>query len=79
VAEENAEVVRHLWAAIEHEAGMPWPPGGREELDRQLRLDLCDEQIFRWAVVWTLRGGKALRAHGYASAADAFAAAGLKQ
>jgi ketosteroid isomerase-like protein len=144
---EKAEIVRRLWAAIEREPGTPWPPTRREELDRQLRLDLFDERIelrnppefpvadqyhghdgvrrwaievwevfselhhhveeiieggdgetvvsvqrtqgrmrhtglrntFRWAAVWTLRGGKVLRVHGYATKAQALEAAGLEQ
>jgi ketosteroid isomerase-like protein len=146
MSSKNVEIVRRLWAAIEREPGMPWPPGPRDELDRQLRLDLCDEQIeirnpaefpvadeyhghdgvrqwaievwevfselhheveeiievdgetvvsvqrtrgrmrhsdletsFRWAAVWTFRGGKALRAHGYMTKAQALEAAGLSR
>ena len=45
MSQENVEIVRSLWAALERDEGMPWPPTGRGELDRQLRLDLCDEQI----------------------------------
>ena len=30
-----------------------------------------------WAAVWTIRGGKALRAQGYRSKAEALEAAGL--
>ena len=37
----------------------------------QLRSD------FQWAAVWTIRDGKALRAQGYLSRAEALAAAGL--
>ena len=36
------------------------------------------EAKLKWAVVWTLRGGKALRAHGYLSKAEALEAAGLR-
>jgi ketosteroid isomerase-like protein len=32
-----------------------------------------------WAVVWTVRDGKALRAHGYLSKAEALEAAGLRE
>jgi ketosteroid isomerase-like protein len=35
------------------------------------------EARLKWAVVWTLRGGKALRARGYLSKAEALEAAGL--
>ncbi len=42
---ENVEVVRLMWAGLERDAGMPWPPAEPEELDRRLRLDLCDERI----------------------------------
>ena len=38
----------------------------------QLKTDL------RWAGVWTVRDGKALRAHGYMSKAEALEAAGLR-
>lgn len=144
---ENAQIVRRLWAAIETEPGVPWPPSGRDELDRRLRLDLCDERIeirnpaefpvaheyhghegvrqwaievwevfselhheieeiieaedgetlvsvqrtrgrmrhtdletnFQWGVVWTIRDGKALRAHGYLTKVQALEAAGLQQ
>jgi ketosteroid isomerase-like protein len=144
---ENAQIVRRLWAAIETEPGVPWPPFGRDELDRRLRLDLCDERIeirnpaefpvaheyhghegvrqwaievwevfselhheieeiieaedgetlvsvqrtrgrmrhtdletnFQWGVVWTIRDGKALRAHGYLTKVQALEAAGLQQ
>jgi ketosteroid isomerase-like protein len=147
MSQENAEIVRRLWAALEREPGMPWPRARGDELDRRLRLDLCHEQMeirnpaefpvaseyhghdgvrqwaievwevfselhheveeiieaedgetvvsvqrtqgrmshtglktnFQWAVVWTLRDGKALRAHGYVTKADALKAAGLEQ
>jgi ketosteroid isomerase-like protein len=36
------------------------------------------EAKLKWAVVWTPRGGKALRAHGYLSKAEALEAAGLR-
>ena len=42
---KNAEVVRALWADLKQERGEPWPPASRDELDRRLRLDLCDERI----------------------------------
>jgi ketosteroid isomerase-like protein len=45
MSEENVEIVRLMWAGLERDAGMPWPPAEPEELDRRLRLDLCDEQI----------------------------------
>lgn len=132
--EENVEVVRLLWAALERE-------------DMEAQLELCDERMeirnppefpvtgpFRghdgvrqwateiwevftdlhfeveeifeagdgetivsvqrtvgrmrhtqiktdvqWAGVWTVRGGKALRAHGYLSKAEALKAAGLRE
>jgi ketosteroid isomerase-like protein len=144
---ENVEIVRRLWAALDRDPGMPWPPAPGDELDRRLQLDLLDEQIeirnpaefpvaseyhghdgarqwaievwevfselhheveemievgdgetvvsvqrtqgrmrhtglktnFQWAAVWTVRDGKALRAHGYASKAQALKAAGLEQ
>jgi ketosteroid isomerase-like protein len=37
------------------------------------------EAKLRWAVVWTLRDGKAARAHGYLSTTQALEAAGLAQ
>jgi ketosteroid isomerase-like protein len=37
------------------------------------------EAKLRWAVVWTLRDGKAVRAHGYLSQAQALEAAGLRE
>jgi ketosteroid isomerase-like protein len=143
VATANSEVVRSLWATLDRDPGMPWPPGP-DEFERRMRLDLCDERIeiknpaefpvagdyhgheglrkwatevwevfsevhneleeiievdgetivtvqktrarmrhteletrFRWATVWTLRDGKALRAHGYVTKAQALEAAGL--
>ena len=134
MSEENVEVVRLLWAALE-----------REDIEAQ--LELCDEQMeirnppefpvtgpyhghngvrqwatenwevftnlrfeveeiieapddetlvsvqrtvgrmrhteipidVRWAGVWTVRNGKALRAHGYLSKAEALEAAGLSE
>jgi ketosteroid isomerase-like protein len=45
MSQENVEVVRCLWAGLERDSGMPWPPADRDELDRRLRLDLCDENI----------------------------------
>jgi ketosteroid isomerase-like protein len=45
MAQENVEIVRLMWAGLEREAGMPWPPAEPDELDRRLRLDLCDERI----------------------------------
>lgn len=39
----------------------------------QLKTDV------QWAAVWTIRGGKALRAHGYLSKAEALQAAGLQK
>jgi ketosteroid isomerase-like protein len=39
----------------------------------QLRAD------FRWAAVWTIREGKALRVRGYMSKAEALEAAGLRE
>jgi ketosteroid isomerase-like protein len=145
MSRKNVDVVRSLWAGLERDPGMPWPPVDRDELDRRLRLDLCAEDIeirnppgfpvadeyhghdgvrqwgtevwevfgelhheleqlieaedgetvvsvqrtqgrmrhtqievdLPWAVVWTVRDGKALRAHGYASKAEALEAAGL--
>ena len=41
----NVEIVRLMWAGLERNAGMPWPPTDPEELDRRLRLDLCDQRI----------------------------------
>jgi ketosteroid isomerase-like protein len=38
------EIVRTLWAAIERDADTPWPPPP-EELKRQLRLELFDEEV----------------------------------
>jgi ketosteroid isomerase-like protein len=35
------------------------------------------EAKLRWAVAWTLRDGKAVRAHGYLTKAEALEAAGL--
>jgi len=37
------------------------------------------EAKLRWAVVWTLRDGKAVRAHGYLSKTQALEAAGLRE
>jgi ketosteroid isomerase-like protein len=37
------------------------------------------EANLKWAVVWTLRDGKALRAHGYMTKAEALDAAGLRE
>jgi ketosteroid isomerase-like protein len=142
--QENSEVVRSLWATLDRDPGMPWPPPP-EEFDRRMRTDLCDEQIeirnpaefpvadeyhgheglrrwatevwevfselhneveeiieledghtvvsvqktharmrhtelethFRWAVVWRLKDGKALSAHGYLTKAQALDAAGV--
>jgi ketosteroid isomerase-like protein len=34
---------------------------------------------FPWAAVWTVRGGKVVRAQGYASKAEALEAVGLRQ
>jgi ketosteroid isomerase-like protein len=42
--QENLEIVRALWAALERGPDAPWPPP-RDEFDRQLRLDLIDEEI----------------------------------
>jgi ketosteroid isomerase-like protein len=36
------------------------------------------EADLRWTVVWTVRGGKAVRAHGYLRRDEALAAAGLE-
>ena len=36
------------------------------------------EANLRWAVVWTIRGGKAVRSHGYLSKAEALDQAGLR-
>ena len=134
MSEENVELVRLMWAALE-----------REDIEAQ--LELCDEQMeirnppefpvtgpyhghngvrqwatenwevftnlrfeveeiieapddetlvsvqrtvgrmrhteipidVRWAGVWTVRNGKALRAHGYLSKAEALEAAGLSE
>jgi len=142
---ENAEVVRSLWATLDRDPEMPWPPPP-EEFDQRMRTDLCDEQIeirnpaefpvadeyngheglrrwatdvwevftelhneveeiieledghtvvsvqktharmrhtelethFRWAVVWKLKEGKALSAHGYLTKAQALHAAGVE-
>jgi ketosteroid isomerase-like protein len=147
MSQENVEIVRSLWAGLERDPGVPWPPARRDELDRQLRLDLCDEQMeirnpaafpvadeyhghdgvrqwatevwevfselhheleelieaedgetvvsvqrtqgrmrhsgldvdLPWAAVWTLKNGKALRAHGYMTKAEALEAAGLRE
>ena len=45
MSRENVEVVRALWAGLKQDPGEPWPPVSRDELDRRLRLDLCDERI----------------------------------
>ena len=45
MSSENVEIVRLMWAGLERDAGMPWPPAEPEELDRRLRLDLCDQRI----------------------------------
>jgi ketosteroid isomerase-like protein len=37
------------------------------------------EAKLKWAVVWTLRRGKPIRAHGYLSKAEALEAAGLAE
>ena len=37
------------------------------------------EANLKWAVVWTLRDGKAVRAHGYMTKAEALEAAGLRE
>jgi ketosteroid isomerase-like protein len=37
------------------------------------------EAKLTWAVVWTLRDGKAVRAHGYLSRTQALKAAGLRE
>jgi ketosteroid isomerase-like protein len=37
------------------------------------------EMNAEWATVWTLRGGKALRAHGYLTKAQALEAVGLRE
>src|SRR5215208_2389122 len=42
---ESVEVVRALWAGFRQDPGEPWPPASRDELDRRLPLDLCDERI----------------------------------
>jgi ketosteroid isomerase-like protein len=142
----NPQVVRTLWATLDRDPGVPWPPPP-EDFDRRMRTDLLDEQIeirtvpefpvggeyhghegmrqwateiwevfsefhnkleelievgdgdtivsvqkthgrmrhtgletrFRWAVVWTLKDGKAAAAHGYATKAQALEAAGLSE
>ena len=147
MSRENVEIVRSLWAGLERDPDMPWPPPRQDELDHRLRLDLCDEnmeirnpaefpvadeyhghdgvrqwgtevwEVFSelhheleelieaddgetvvsvqrtqgrmrsteldvdipWAVVWTVRDGKALRAHGYMTRAQALEAAGLRE
>jgi ketosteroid isomerase-like protein len=134
MSQENVEIVRQMWAAL-----------NREDIERQ--LELCDEQLeitnpaefpvrgpfhghdgvrqwatevgevftdlhfeveeiieapdgetivsmqravgrmrhtqlpsnFRWACVWTVRNGKALRARGYISRDEALEAAGLRE
>jgi ketosteroid isomerase-like protein len=45
MSRENVELVRALWANLKRDPGEPWPPSSRDELDRRLRLDLCDESI----------------------------------
>ena len=45
MSQGNIEIVRLMWAGLERDAGMPWPPAEPRELDRRLRLDLCDERI----------------------------------
>ena len=45
MSQQNVEIVRLMWAGLERDAGMPWPPDGPDELDRRLRLDLCDQRI----------------------------------
>jgi ketosteroid isomerase-like protein len=37
------------------------------------------EMDFEWAAIWTVRGGKVLRAQGYMSRAEALEAAGLSE
>jgi ketosteroid isomerase-like protein len=37
------------------------------------------EAKLRWAAVWTLRGGKVVRSHGYLSKAQALEAVGLRE
>jgi len=44
-------------------------PGGRTQIEARLR----------WAVVWSIRRGKAVRDHGYLSKADALDAARLRE
>jgi ketosteroid isomerase-like protein len=44
MAPGNEEIVRTMWAALERQPGREWPQS-EEELDRKLRLDLCDEEI----------------------------------
>ena len=45
MSRKNVQVVRALWAGLRQDPGEPWPPASRDELDRRLRLDLCDERI----------------------------------
>ena len=45
MSRENVEVVRALWAGLKQDPGEPWPPASRDELDRRVRPDLCDERI----------------------------------
>ena len=45
MALSNVEIIRALWAALERDRGMPWPPERAEDFDHVLRLDLCDEQM----------------------------------
>ena len=147
MSQENVDVVRALWAGLKQDPGEPWPPASLDDLDRRLRLDLCDERIeirtiaafpvadeyhghegvrqwaaetwevfsevrheleeiieandgetvvsaertqglmrhtqlpvdLRWAAVWTVRDGKALRAQGYMTKAEALDVAGLRE
>ena len=44
MASGNTDVVRAMWASLDREPGMPWPPPP-DELNRRLRFDLCDERI----------------------------------
>ena len=44
MSHENLEIVRSLWATLDRDSDAPWPPP-HEELDRQLRLDLIDEDM----------------------------------
>ena len=41
---DNLDIVRTLWATLDRDPDVAWPPP-RRELDRQLRLDLLDERV----------------------------------